>query len=158
MGEPRVSVKALVFRAGRILLTKKSDSEGDFYIAPGGGQEHGETMPQTLEREVREETGYIVKAGELFFVREYIGANHEFAEFDGKMHQVELYFRATLQGMDTVPVTQPDTGQIGVEWVELGRLERVRLYPQSLREKFVSVAGENGEPDSRNHVYVGDVN
>jgi ADP-ribose pyrophosphatase YjhB (NUDIX family) len=59
------------------LLTKNQDDEGYFYLFPGGGQEHGETIHDALIRECIEEVGEEVEIGELLHVREYIGKNHE---------------------------------------------------------------------------------
>ncbi len=42
--------KAVVVNDKQILLIKKTDSDGDYYILPDGGQEHGENLFQTLIR------------------------------------------------------------------------------------------------------------
>jgi 8-oxo-dGTP diphosphatase len=49
----------------KILLTKNQDDEGYFYLFPGGGQEHGETIHNALLRECMEEVGEEVEIGEL---------------------------------------------------------------------------------------------
>jgi ADP-ribose pyrophosphatase YjhB (NUDIX family) len=41
--------------AGRILMIRRTDN--DLYAIPGGAQEIGETISQTVVREVNEETG-----------------------------------------------------------------------------------------------------
>ena len=66
----RISAKALVIRNGRMLAVKLRDRDGVFYIMPGGGQNAGELLPATAEREVAEETGIAVKAQEAVFVIE----------------------------------------------------------------------------------------
>lgn len=53
----RTAVRAIVFHDD-LLLTITSQY-GD-YKFPGGGQEEGENIPETLIREVQEETGYQV--------------------------------------------------------------------------------------------------
>ncbi len=40
----RNSVKAIIRRGGEILLVRKSDESGDYYIFPGGGQNKCEAM------------------------------------------------------------------------------------------------------------------
>jgi len=53
------SVVAIVQREdGRILMIHKTDN--DKWALPGGGHEPGESISQTVEREVKEETGYDV--------------------------------------------------------------------------------------------------
>jgi 8-oxo-dGTP diphosphatase len=51
----RIGVSALIFREGEILLAHRSDI--DWWNLPGGGMELGETLEQTVSREVLEETG-----------------------------------------------------------------------------------------------------
>ena len=51
---PRISVKALIIDAGRILLPMHRDEDGVYFILPGGGQERGETVVAALERECRD--------------------------------------------------------------------------------------------------------
>lgn len=38
---------------------------GDYYIFPGGGQDHGELLSQTVIREISEETGFLVHVGDI---------------------------------------------------------------------------------------------
>ena len=69
MGEypdvPRVAVGAIVFRAGRVLLVKRGQppSQGQWAI-PGGRVELGETLQAAAEREIKEETGLTIRAGD----------------------------------------------------------------------------------------------
>lgn len=59
----RISVSALIFYKGRVLLARRRDI--DWWNLPGGGMEIGETLEQTLHREVREETGLEVEIERL---------------------------------------------------------------------------------------------
>lgn len=82
----RISAKAIIIHKDQILLIRyKSDSD-EWYTLPGGGQMFGETLTETLIRECLEETAYKIEPERLVFVREYIGNNHEFAEFDKDVH------------------------------------------------------------------------
>src|SRR5438094_5823211 len=96
MPNVRVAAKAIVMRQGRLLVTRNVNAEGAFFLLPGGGQEHGESLPAALQREVMEEVGVTVEVLDLVLVRDYIARNHEFAE-QGDVHQLALYFRCTLQ-------------------------------------------------------------
>ncbi|PYI55107.1 NUDIX domain-containing protein [Paenibacillus flagellatus] len=130
----RNSAKAIIRRDGKLLLTKNKDAEGYFFLFPGGGQEPGEQLSDAVVRECIEETGRTVSVGELVHVREYIGKNHQFAEWDSDIHQVEFYFLCELTDAEERAFDghNPDSAQVGVEWIEIDRLDDIRLYPQTL--------------------------
>jgi 4-nitrophenyl phosphatase len=62
---PRVAVGAVVIHEGHVLLVKrgKPPSEG-LWAIPGGSVELGETLQTAAEREIFEETGIRIKAGD----------------------------------------------------------------------------------------------
>ncbi len=59
----RIGVSALIFQDGCVLLAHRRDI--DWWNLPGGGMELGETVEETLYREVREETGLDVEIEHL---------------------------------------------------------------------------------------------
>ncbi|MGE7828448.1 NUDIX domain-containing protein [Paenibacillus sp. NPDC093718] len=149
----RNSAKAVIMRNHQILLTKNVDHLGDFYLFPGGGQEKGETLAQAVIRECQEEIGRKVEVRDLLHVREYIGSNHEFAEWDSDVHQVEFYFECNLADAgDTFLGYNPDEYQVGVEWIDLSALDDIRIYPRSLVKPLMDKAGRSAA------CYVGDTN
>lgn len=150
----RNSVKGLIVENDRILLTRNRDHMGDFHLLPGGGQRFGETLHQALVREVLEETGWVVRPGGLVLVRDYVGANHEFADEDGDVHQVELVFQADpieeLEDWDSAP----DAWQVGTDWIDMAQLGSLRMYPSALTRLLPPlVRGDYDGP-----LYLGDVN
>jgi 8-oxo-dGTP pyrophosphatase MutT (NUDIX family) len=125
------SAKAVIVENGRVLLTKNVDHLGHYYLFPGGGQEKGEDLRSALVRECLEETGCRVEVGDLVYIREYIGKNHEFAEWDRDVHQVEFYFACRIEGPEReLEGSNPDSFQVDVEWNECHRLDEIRLYPR----------------------------
>ncbi len=151
----RNSAKAVIVQGNKLLVIKKEDKEGFYYILPGGGQEYGENLLQALKRECIEEIGEDIEIGDMIFLREYIGKNHEHSEFDFNVHQTEYMFLCRLiDGNEKIENgTIPDDGQIGVEWLPLSNLLEHRLYPQKIRTHFINYF--NGE---KHPIYLGDIN
>lgn len=150
----RNSVKAIIVENGKVLVNKCDFHTGEVtYLFAGGGQEPGETFIDTLKRECLEELGAKVKVGELVWIREYIGKNHEFAETDSDAHQIEYYFKCNLETpVDLEKATQLDTVQVGFEWLDLHKLKEYTIYPKIIKECL----NEDGEIISP--LYMGDVN
>lgn len=78
----RVASRGILIDGDKILLSH--EVRQGVYVLPGGGQEKDETLFQNCEREVMEETGYVVDAAEhIIEVREYdmdtIHESHIFA-------------------------------------------------------------------------------
>jgi len=112
MGNIRNSIKAIIIKDGKLPAIKAKDSFGNgfIYFLPACGQEHGETMHETLRRECLEEINCKVKIRDMILVREYIGKNHEFDESHKDFHQVEYMFERDLEeGEDPGFGVNPDT-------------------------------------------------
>ncbi|MBQ3494674.1 MAG: NUDIX domain-containing protein [Clostridia bacterium] len=57
----RVSARAIIIENQKVLLMFRRKIDGDevkeYYVVPGGGQDEGETLEQTVKRELNEELG-----------------------------------------------------------------------------------------------------
>ena len=149
----RTASRALILKNGKLLTIQMRDSSGIFYILPGGGQQHGDTLKESLIRECKEEIGALVTIKELLYVREYIGRNHEFKKSHRDFHQVESVFRCDLSSSEEIgDGSELDKKQIGVEWLPLGRLKEYRLLPKIIRP-FFNHSGFNCP-----NLYLGDAN
>ncbi len=63
---PRVAVGAVVFHEDKVLLVLRGQAPAKgLWAIPGGSVELGETLQAAAEREVMEETGLQVRAGEV---------------------------------------------------------------------------------------------
>ena len=114
---PVVGVGAVVIYDGRILLVKRGREPGKgLWAVPGGKVHLGETLRGAVEREVREETGLRVDAGEVVWVGESIGDHG---------HLVLIDFAATLIGGQLAADDDADEAA----WVELDQAPAYPLTP-----------------------------
>ncbi|WFR63339.1 NUDIX domain-containing protein [Paenibacillus amylolyticus] len=148
----RNSAKAVIVQDGRLLVIRLEDQYGTAYVFPGGGQEKGEELKDAVARECLEEIGQAVNVGELLHIREYIGKNHEFAEWDADIHQVEFYFACSLIDPEATIFegSNPDDHQVAVEWIALEELSQIRLYPKTIGELLLQ--------SGTSSIYLGDLN
>jgi ADP-ribose pyrophosphatase YjhB (NUDIX family) len=65
---PKVDVRAAVFRDEKLLYVR--ETEDGLWTLPGGWADVGQSAAESVEREVREESGYEVKAVKLLAVYE----------------------------------------------------------------------------------------
>jgi ADP-ribose pyrophosphatase YjhB (NUDIX family) len=129
------SAKAVIIQDNSVLLIRYNDSSdmrlGTWYALPGGRQRFGETLEETLLRECEEELGAKVSVGRLIFVREYIHARHGLAGTGRDQHKIELMFLCSLESeLRDAPESDPD--QESAEWVKLGQLPDIKIFPTNL--------------------------
>ena len=108
--------------AGRILLIHKTDN--DLWALPGGGHDIGESIADTVVREVREETGYEVAVTGI--VGTYTNPNHVMAYDDGEVRQqFSICFSARLVGGHKRTSSESKE----VDWVPPASLEALAMHP-----------------------------
>ena len=108
--------------AGRILLIHKTDN--NLWALPGGGHEIGESIVDTVVREVKEETGYDVEVETL--TGTYTNPGHVMAYDDGEVRQqFSLAFRARLVGGEA----RTSSESREVVWWEPSRLDELDMHP-----------------------------
>ncbi|MBF0469489.1 MAG: NUDIX hydrolase [Desulfamplus sp.] len=70
---PVLAVGAVVFKEDKVLLVKRGNAPAKgMWAIPGGCVQPGETIKQAAEREILEETGIIIKAGQQIYSFEVI--------------------------------------------------------------------------------------
>ena len=102
--ETRLAAYCVVVRDGQILLAlwDMRARQADFvprWTLPGGGVELGESIESGAVREVREETGYTVRIGELLGVDSgLIPAHKRFGDTNLPMQTVAVVYTASVTG------------------------------------------------------------
>lgn len=80
---PVLGVGAVVFHNDRVLLVKrKNPPNQDQWCIPGGKVQTGESLKQAAEREILEETGITIRAGDPVYCFEIIDADdHNYVRY-----------------------------------------------------------------------------
>lgn len=150
----RSATRALIIQNGKLLTILMRRPTGEiFHVLPGGGQQHGETLHQSLKRECREELGVEPLIKDIAYVREYIGRHHNFKKAHREFHQLEVVFECELPVNATIGRgSEEDRLQVDIVWVDLDRLDKVNLYPRKVKEALM------GGAFRRETIYWGDIN
>ena len=118
-----VAVTAFVVdESGRVLLIRRSDN--DLWALPGGAQELGESIAETVVRETREESGVDVEVTGLVGI--YSNPNHVIEFSDGEVRQqFSICFRA--RPVSGSPAASDESTE--VRWVAHDELDQLTIHP-----------------------------
>jgi len=134
---PKVDVRGVVFRDDRILLVK--DVSDGCWTLPGGWADVLESPREAVEREVREESGFVVRATKLTAV--YDRANHAH-EPSFPFHVYKLFMWCEVIGGAATPSAETSEVAFFAEG-ELPPLSRSRITPEQIARAFAHLR----EPD-----------
>jgi mutator protein MutT len=91
-----VPVVRLIIRnaEGKVLILKRHNSEyaAGQWCLPGGKVDYGDTVEDTVRRELREETSLTATSAKFLFFQDSLPLSA------GKMHCISLYFECTATG------------------------------------------------------------
>lgn len=127
----KTGVSILVYEAGKLLLVRRGKPPFRGYWAPPGGRvKLGEEIETAARRELFEETG--LEAAKL----DYIGLYDQPLKGDGSADYYRLHCFVALE-FSRRPRPGDDAAQL--RWVEVGRLDNIKLVPRLalfVREKL----------------------
>lgn len=132
---PRNSAKAIVLHEGRILVNRCVSRFGTYYALPGGGQKHGETLIEAVQRELLEEAGLSVRPMRLSAIYETVSTNRP----EGMNHKIYFVFLCALNDVRPVKPSHQDTFQMGTEWIPLSEIQKVHLFPRAVRDNIMEL-------------------
>ena len=123
---PRLAVRAVILRDDRLLLVNAYPGRTDLWCAPGGGVEPHASLTDNLTRELLEETGLAIGIGAVCLVNEFHDPERDY-------HQVDIYFRCTVQdGAIAAGWRDPEGVVTHRRWVTRDEMAGLRVKPDAL--------------------------
>ena len=140
----KVRPAALIIENNHLLLLRYNYSGNDVFALPGGNPDRGETLPQTIERELSEELGIEVEVQGMLFSGEVLLSHQK----DDVLHVI-----VGAQIIGGIPRLNPnETTALEICWKPVAVLHQLNLYPN------VGQYIQDGLLGSPPHPYIGQIN
>lgn len=127
---PKVDVRGVVFRDGKLLLVREKTDGG--WALPGGWADVGESPAENVVREIREESGFATRAVKILAVFDRAKHPHE-PQFP--FHVYKFFILCELVGGQATPSVETDAVNFFGE-TELPALSLTRVTPGQLHRLF----------------------
>lgn len=108
--------------SNELLITHETRNNQEMIKLPGGGVEWGEGIIDGLKREFREELGWVIEVGELFYLTDFF----QQSAFNPLDQVVSVYYLVNCENKQ-VPRQQLTHELIVFEWVPLSRLTTIKF-------------------------------
>lgn len=120
---PRVAVGAVVFHQDKVLLVLRGQAPAKgLWAIPGGSVELGETLQLAAEREVQEETGLQVRAGQVVYTFDGIQRDET-----GRVKYHYVIVDLLAEALDPTQPLQPSDDVQDAGWFTLADVEQPNL-------------------------------
>lgn len=127
-------MRAIIVRDGHLLVMKRNKFGKQYYTLIGGGVDAGESLEQSLVRELYEETGMVAQAARLVFI-----------EQAGDPYGDQYIF--LCDGVTGDPVLNPASEEYKISslgqntyepmWLPLDQLQSSRFVSEVLKQKII---------------------
>lgn len=121
----RIRVAGLVMRDGEVLLISHRKDGRVYWLLPGGGVDHGESLEEALQREFLEELGISVRVGQPVLICDSIDP-------EGRRHIVNIVFSCTHTGGEYS--LGAEERLYGYRFCGPGEISALTMYPPINRE------------------------
>ena len=134
--EHRIRSAALIVEGDRILLVKHRHPQTgkEFWVPPGGGLQHPESIYDCARRETFEETGLSVELGTIAYVGEFV-------DLEFQRHHLEILIMAASHS-GKVTIEHVVSGDPDAKYIQEARflsreeMEGIIVYPEVLKDSF----------------------
>lgn len=139
--QAQAAVGAVVFHEGRVLLVRRGQAPAsNQWAIPGGRVELGETLQRAAEREVWEETGVRIAAGEVVYVFDVIERDES-----GRVRFHYVIVDLEARYLSGRPAAGGDAAE--ARWVAVHELATLEVNPAT-RRFLASRCGFGPAPES----------
>ena len=134
--QPIVGVGVVVWHGDQVLLIKrgKPPRAGQWSL-PGGAQRLGETLAETAEREVREETGIDIRLGDIVATLDLIDRDDE-----GSVRHHYTLVDFVAEALQTDLTAGDDAAD--ARWFTRSAIQQLDLWSETIR--IIDLAAEKG--------------
>jgi 8-oxo-dGTP diphosphatase len=127
----KVRPSIAIVENNQILLMRYRYGDTDVYNLPGGNVDKGETLTETVVRELMEELGIEVEVGKMILSGDVIMP-------EGKEDVLHCVFEGKIQSGK--PILNPkETSALAVVWMPLEDLNGLKMYPNVGKYLFKSL-------------------
>lgn len=131
--QPVLAVGAIVFHHGRVLMVKRGKAPAaGLWSIPGGRIHLGETLRVAAQREIMEETGVVIEAGEPVYTFDIVERHP-----DGRIRFHYVIVDLLARYISGTPVAGDDADD--ARWISPEEIEYLPINPKTLQllsEKF----------------------
>lgn len=125
-----IILRAIIINDDRILLCQPHDKS--YYYLPGGHLEKGETLENSLKRELKEEAAVEVKSMQYLDLKE-----HFFDDQHGNHHELNLIYKVELVAGNPKDIICQEDHFI-FTWVDITKLKEINLLPPNIKELLLN--------------------
>jgi len=126
-----IIARAIIIYQGKILLCHPSDNPPDFYYLPGGHVEKGETIEQSLQRELKEEIDVKIKTIRFIDLSENF-----FTDTNGDHQEINICYEVTLD-TDNPNSLKSHERHINITWLDISKLSTIKLLPKNIHQFLI---------------------
>jgi ADP-ribose pyrophosphatase YjhB (NUDIX family) len=126
---PKIDCRGVIFQENKVLLVRELSDGG--WTFPGGWVDVGEPLSKAVEREVREESGYVVKASRLLAVYDRNQHGHPPYLF----HSYKIFVQCEVVGKTEADPTETEKPTFYAE-DDFPPLSLLRTTPEEISRMF----------------------